>query len=399
MLAVVLTLTGAGSGYWIFLRPPAAEVGEAPADDTEQTDERAQAGDASPEARAWDAAARSLPPLVPGSNVPAAPVVPASAATIEEMVAKAMPAIVLIETTSGRGSGFFVRHDTLMTNVHVVQNDTYVTLRKHDGTTTQARVESRAPAFDVAVLKVTQPLPSQPTIAMGTSQSLRAGQEIIVIGSALGTLQNSVSRGVMSGLRSAGGVTLVQTDAATNPGNSGGPMLDRNGAVVAITTMGYKGAQGLNFGVAIDHAKDLLDGRQANLGASGGLTDIQSQVRGSESERLQQQGDEGFRGAIRQLVSGASQLDTAWQRFRRQCYTSPIAGSYDREWFAVLVPRGIPGDAVAGCVTLYGALQSDIQQFRGLMQRAVQDARRSNVLPGTIRDTLRANRLEFDWDR
>ncbi|MFM8533081.1 MAG: hypothetical protein ACKOEC_05750, partial [Acidimicrobiia bacterium] len=70
-----------------------------------------------------------------------------------------------------------------------------------------------------------------------------------------------------------------------------------------------------------------------------------------------------------------------------------------REWFAVLVPRGIPGDAAAGCVALYGALQSDIQQFRGLMQRAVQDARRSNVLPGTIRDTLRANRLEFDWDR
>ncbi|MFM8533981.1 MAG: S1C family serine protease, partial [Acidimicrobiia bacterium] len=329
MLAVVLTLAVAGGGYWMLLRPPAAEIDGAPADDTEQTDERAQPGDASPEARAWDAAARSQPPLVPGSDVPAAAVAPASAATIEEMVAKAMPAIVLIETTSGRGSGFFVRHDTLMTNVHVVQNDNYVTLRKHDGTTAQARVESRAPAFDVAVLKVTQPVPSQPTLAMGTSQSLRAGQELIVIGSALGTLQNSVSRGVMSGLRSAGGVTLVQTDAATNPGNSGGPMLDRNGAVVAITTMGYKGAQGLNFGVAIDHAKDLLDGRQANLGASGGLTDIQSQVRGSESERLQQQGDEGFRGAIRQLVSGASQLDTAWQRFRRQCYTSPIAGNYD----------------------------------------------------------------------
>ncbi|MEY4093642.1 MAG: hypothetical protein RLZZ53_841 [Acidobacteriota bacterium] len=399
VLAVVLTLAVAGGGYWMFLRPQAADVEETPADDIAEADERAQPGDASPEARAWDAAARSLPPLVPGSDLPAAAVVPVSAATIEEMVAKAMPAIVLIETTSGRGSGFFVRHDTLITNVHVVQNDNYVTLRKHDGTTTQARVESRAPALDVAVLKVTQPLPSQPTIAMGTSQSLRAGQEIIVIGSALGTLQNSVSRGVMSGLRSAGGVTLVQTDAATNPGNSGGPMLDRNGAVVAITTMGYKGAQGLNFGVAIDHAKDLLEGRQANLGASGGLTDIQAQARGSESERLQQQGDEGFRGALRQLVSGASQLDTAWQRFRQQCYTSPIAGNYDREWFAVLVPRGIPGDAAAGCVTLYSALQSDIQQFRGLMQRAVQDARRANVLPGTTRDTLRANRLEFDWER
>ena len=67
----------------------------------------------------------------------------------------------------------------------------------------------------------------------------KPGQEIIVIGSALGTLQNSVSRGIVSGLRNSGGATLVQTDAAANPGNSGGPMLDRSGAVIGITTMGY----------------------------------------------------------------------------------------------------------------------------------------------------------------
>ena len=54
----------------------------------------------------------------------------------------------------------------------------------------------------------------------------------------------------------------MQTDAAVNPGNSGGPMLDRNGAVIGITTMGYKNAEGLNFGVAIDHARDIVDGKQ-----------------------------------------------------------------------------------------------------------------------------------------
>lgn len=399
VLAVLLTLAFAGGGYWMFLRPEAPAVDEATSAESEGADPEVESPGASPEARPWDAAANGLPPLVPGSDVPVAPVTPASAATIEEMVAKAMPAIVLIETTSGRGSGFFVRHDTLITNVHVVQNDGYVTVRKHDGASVQARVESRAPAFDIAILKVTQPSASQATIPMGTSRSLRAGQEIIVIGSALGTLQNSVSRGVMSGLRSAGGATLVQTDAATNPGNSGGPMLDRNGAVVGITTMGYKGAQGLNFGVAIDHAKDLLEGRQTNLGTSGGLNDIQSQARGSESDRLQQQGDEEFRSAIRQMAMGAAQIDAGWQRFRQQCYTSAIPGSYDREWFSVLVPRGIPGDAGAGCIAFYQAVQSDIRQFQGLMQRAVNDARRSSVLPGTIRDVLRANRLDFEWDR
>ena len=107
---------------------------------------------------------------------------------------------------------------------------------------------------------------------MASAQSLKPGQEIVVIGSALGTLQNSVSRGIVSGLRSAGGATLVQTDAAVNPGNSGGPMLDRSGAVVGITTMGYKNAEGLNFGVAIDHARDLLEGRIANLGSQAAST-------------------------------------------------------------------------------------------------------------------------------
>ena len=230
-----------------------------------------------------------------------------------------MPAVVLIETTSGRGSGFFVRHDTLITNVHVVQNDGYVTLRRMDGSTVNARVESRAPAFDIAVLKVATPSASQAVIPMGSAHSLKPGQEIIVIGSALGTLQNSVSRGIVSGLRSSGGATLVQTDAATNPGNSGGPMLDRNGAVIGITTMGYRNAQGLNFGVAIDHARDLLEGRQANLGSQGGLTDIQSQSRGSESDRRQQQGEEQLRQQIGQMAEAAGRIDSGWKRFRDQC--------------------------------------------------------------------------------
>jgi S1-C subfamily serine protease len=401
LLAVVLTLAFSGAAYWMFLRPsPVPQTSES----VEEEAEEAEAG-ASPAplvsaaARSWDAAANALPPLVPGSDVPVAAATPVSAATIEEMVAKAMPAIVQIQATGGSGSGFFVRHDTLITNVHVVQNDGYVTIKRHDGSTANARVESRAPAFDIAVLKLSQASSSQTVLQMGNSKSLRAGQELIVIGSALGTLTNSVSRGVMSGLRSAGGATLVQTDAASNPGNSGGPMLDRNGAVVAVTTMGYRGAQGLNFGVAIDHARDLLEGRQANLGTSGGLAEIQSQTRGSESDRQQQQGEEEFRNAMRQMAQGAGQIDAAWMRLRQQCYTSPIPGNYDREWFSLLVPRGLPNDAGAGCSSYFQAVHSDVKQFHGLMQRAVSDARRSSVLPGTVREVLRSNRLEFDWDR
>jgi S1-C subfamily serine protease len=315
------------------------------------------------------------------------------------MIDRVMPAVVLIETTGGRGSGFFVRHDTVITNVHVVENDGYVTLRKSDGTTLNARVEKRAPALDIAILKVGVPSASQAVIPMGSAQSLRPGQEIVVIGSALGTLQNSVSRGIVSGLRTSGGATLVQTDAAANPGNSGGPMLDRHGSVVAITTLGYKNAEGLNFGVAIDHARDLLEGRQTNLGTARGLNDIQARSSGSESDRQQQQGDEQLRARIGQLAEAAANIDTGWKRYREQCFKSPIPGNYDRPWFAMLVPRAMPSDAGAGCPSYYADMESGVKQFRTLMQRAIEDARRANVLPGTARDLLRTNRLEFDWER
>ena len=96
----------------------------------------------------------------------------------------------------------------------------------------------------------------------------------------------------------------------------------------------------------------------------------------------------------------APQLDQIWQRFRAVCYKNPIRGSFDREWFAVFTPGAIPGDAAAGCIDYYQAMLTDLNKFRDHMRSAVQDARRANVLPGTIRDTLRSKRLQSDaWER
>lgn len=317
------------------------------------------------------------------------------------MVDRVMPAVVLVETSSGRGSGFFIANDTLITNVHVVQNDGYVTLRKIDGSSVSARVAAKAPTFDLAVLKVAQPAAAQAVIPMGSTKGLKPGQEIIVIGSALGTLQNSVSRGIVSGLRNAGGATVVQTDAAVNPGNSGGPMLDRSGAVIGITTMKYSGAEGLNFGVAIDHARDLLEGRLADSGTQSGLSAIQSQsqAKQSESDRAQQQGEQLLRARIGQLAAAARNIDADWQRYRKQCYQTAIPGSYDHEWFAMLAPGGMPANAGAGCGPYYASLESEVRQFRDAMRTTVADARRANVLPGTVREALRTNQLDFEWER
>lgn len=413
IVALVAVLALAGAGYWFFARAAPAEApaelaaSEEPGDDAPAS--ASNPAEASPERRAWDAAATlNRPPATSGSEPPAADLsAPAAAGltpALEDMIDRAMPAIVLVETTSGRGSAFYVQHDTLITNVHVVQNDGYVTLRRMDGSSVNARVHSRAPAFDIAVLKVASPSPTQAYLQMGSAQSLKPGQEVIIIGSALGTLQNSVSRGIVSGLRSSGGVTLVQTDAAANPGNSGGPMLDRNGRVVGITTAGYRESQGLNFAVSIDHAKDILEGRQVALGSEQrGLGDIKPMVPGgqrSESDRRQQLGEQEFSSRMISAAAAADQLDDVWRRFRQGCYKSAIPRYYDREWFAVFTPQGVPGDVAAGCIDYYRSMTAEMQKFRDYMRQSMDVARRANVLPGTVRDTLRSKRLQFDgWDR
>ena len=401
---IVGVLLLGGALYWLFLRPAPAPVAEAAVDEDAAPETAATPTSAAPSAaaRAWEAAANAketpgAAPIESPTPTPPPPSAPLSAST-EEMVDRVMPAVVLIKATGGRGSGFFVRHDTLITNEHVVEGDSYVTLQKSDGSTVSARVETRSAALDLAILKVATPSVSQTVIPMGTARGLKPGQEIIVIGSALGTLQNSVSRGIVSALRNSGGATLVQTDAAANPGNSGGPMLDRNGSVIGVTTFRFKDAEGLNFGVAIEHVRDLLEGRQTIVGSARGLSDIQSQSGNpSESDRQQQQGEEQFRARIAQLAKAAGEIDGAWQRFRNQCNKSPIPGSYDREWFALL--RTMPNNAGSGCPEYFQEMERATKEFRSLMQRALNDARRANVLPGTVRDELRQNRLDFDWER
>ena len=175
-------------------------------------------------------------------------------------MSSAIPAVVLVDTTEGRGTGFFVSNDTVITNAHVVEGATYVTLRGGAGDQTPAMVTSRNTDLDLAVLHVSKAKAGQPVLALGSSGDVRVGQEIVAIGSPMG-LQNTVTRGIVSSLRRVGQVTLIQTDAAINPGNSGGPLLDRNGRVVAVATMKLTGqAESLGFGVAAEHVRAMLDG-------------------------------------------------------------------------------------------------------------------------------------------
>jgi V8-like Glu-specific endopeptidase len=314
-----------------------------------------------------------------------------------------MPAVVLIETSAGRGSGFFVAPDTIVTNAHVVGRDSSVSIRRANGETTTARVESVAQELDLAVLKTTGSA-AQATLALGSSASARPGQEVVAIGSPLGVFQNTVTRGIVSSVRTMGDVTLLQTDAAINPGNSGGPLLDRAGAVIGITTMGVRSSQGLSFAVASDHARALLNGTRAlptsNATPLASLnSSLQSTGNGgpSDADALRQKGEAAYTQALAQLAQRADQLDDYWRRFKTSCYTGKIAGSFEREWLALSSPSAMPGAVSPGCTASFTDVKRTATDIRQQVLGAEETARRAGVFPGVLREGRRRYRLEgFD---
>ncbi|MBI3304800.1 trypsin-like peptidase domain-containing protein [Candidatus Parcubacteria bacterium] len=170
----------------------------------------------------------------------------------------------------GAGSGFIVSKDGLViTNKHVVA-DTVAeyTVLLNDQRRLPAKVLARDPVQDVAILKIEGS--NFPTLILGDSDKLEIGRTVIAIGNALGEFQNTVSVGVVSGLRraitaSGGGVSeqlenLIQTDAAINQGNSGGPLLNLDGEVVGVNTATVIGAQSIGFAIPAQLVKkDLAD--------------------------------------------------------------------------------------------------------------------------------------------
>ncbi len=169
----------------------------------------------------------------------------------------------------GGGSGFIVSEDGLiLTNKHVVSDkDAEYTVYLNDGRKYQAKVLVLHPTDDLALIKINAR--NLPTLPLGDSSKLKLGQFVIAIGNALGEFQNTVSFGVISGLKrnivasdQSGNVEklegLIQTDAAINFGNSGGPLLNLRGEVIGINTAIASGAENIGFAIPVERAKKLI---------------------------------------------------------------------------------------------------------------------------------------------
>jgi serine protease Do len=176
------------------------------------------------------------------------------------------------------GSGFFISPSGyLLTNSHVVENATAIVARTLDGVDFELEVVARDQVFDLALLKAKRPDREFPVIPMGSSEDARIGDWVIAVGNPLG-LGHTVTHGIVSQTGrqivpladgSAGrAIRYLQTDTPINPGSSGGPLIDMNGAWIAVTTAMLGGTQGISFCVPSAQVEEFLESVVAGDGAS-----------------------------------------------------------------------------------------------------------------------------------
>lgn len=192
------------------------------------------------------------------------------------VVAAVDPAIVTIHSGAVKqslGTGFLVNPDGIVvTNKHVVGREKTVTvdlLEKHQFT---GDVFYTDPKYDLALVRL--PVHNLPVLAIGDLSQVKKGEAVVAIGNALGQ-PHAVTRGIISSLDAeVQGVHYLQTDAALNPGNSGGPLLDDQGRVIGVCTAIVKNAQSVGLAIPVTAVLEMLEDQHVSVVTDLKTTDI-----------------------------------------------------------------------------------------------------------------------------
>jgi len=228
-------------------------------------------------ATAWTLAQTGAKPAVV-SQAPAVnnvqPVDNSSASAISSLYTHVASAVVSIQIVTGngrfssgaQGSGIVLDKGHVLTNYHVVQGATNIHIVLQDGTSIAATVSGSAPQDDLAVLAANLPSDKVQAAALGDSDKLAVGEEVVAIGNPFG-LDHTVTAGIVSAVNrswSSGNQpahNMIQTDAPINPGNSGGALFNLQGEVIGINTAiesPVEGSVGIGFAIPINRAKTLV---------------------------------------------------------------------------------------------------------------------------------------------
>jgi serine protease Do len=188
----------------------------------------------------------------------------------------AAPAVVSIQSEQGSGSGSIIDASGLvLTSAHVVRSSKNVTVTLSDKRKIRGLVIARTRNPDLALIRLETSSGSLPSLSIGSSSQIQVGQRAFAIGNPFGRFAGTLTTGIIS--RIDGDRKLIQTDAALNPGNSGGPLLNSKGELIGVNTSIYTAANregniGLGFAITADTVKEFVQaaqqGRLNNTGAA-----------------------------------------------------------------------------------------------------------------------------------
>jgi len=172
--------------------------------------------------------------------------------SVEGTIEKISATVVSLKTILGEGSGFFISSDgKIITNYHVIEGCKDIVVLTKEGGKYFASILKSSKSLDLALLKIERE--NNPYIEFINSEEILPGQNVLIIGSPFG-LEQTVTKGIVSAKRKWNGLTLIQTDAAVNRGNSGGPLITLDGYALGIVSLGIRKdiSEGIGFAISSD---------------------------------------------------------------------------------------------------------------------------------------------------